>query len=72
MYYADIDLGARGRWQQVLAGTYTDLDAAWQDIARLKAVAPDARVIGAATAAQPTGTVSRDPDVVASQPGTEP
>jgi type II secretory pathway predicted ATPase ExeA len=73
VYYADLDLGPRGRWQQVLTGTYTDLDAARQDIARLKAVVPgiDAYVIGSATAT-PTGTVSRDSEVAASRPGTEP
>ena len=74
VYYADIDLGPRGRWQQVLAGTYTDLDLARQDIARLKAAAPgiDAHVIGAATAAQASGAVSRDTDLAASRSGTEP
>jgi type II secretory pathway predicted ATPase ExeA len=73
VYYADIDLGPRGRWQQVLAGTYTDLETAGQDIARLKTAAPgiDAHVIGAAAAAQLTGAVSRDTNVAASRSGTE-
>ena len=58
----------------MLAGTYTDLDTARQDIARLKAAAPgiDAHVIGAATAAQLTGAVSRDTNVAISRSGTEP
>ena len=35
MYYATVDLGPRGRWQRVLAGTYADAEAARADAARL-------------------------------------
>src|SRR5262249_26788778 len=35
VYYAEVDLGSRGRWQRVLAGAYSDLDAARTDALRL-------------------------------------
>ena len=52
VYYESIDLGPRGRWRRVLAGSYTDREyetASW-DAARLKAAAPvlEARVISPA------------------------
>jgi general secretion pathway protein A len=74
VYYADVDLGPRGRWQQVLAGTYTDLDVARQDIARLKAAVPgiDAHVIVATGSAQAAGAAPRDVDLTAARSGTEP
>jgi len=40
VYYADVDLGARGRWQRVLAGTYTDPRLAQQEADRLNAAVP--------------------------------
>jgi len=43
---ADVDLGARGRWQRILAGTYTDAESARRDAERLKAAAAiDGRVV---------------------------
>jgi type II secretory pathway predicted ATPase ExeA len=43
---ADVDLGARGRWQRILAGTYTDAESAHRDAERLKAAAAiDGRVV---------------------------
>lgn len=43
---ADVDLGARGRWQRILAGTYTDAESAHRDAERLKATAAiDGRVV---------------------------
>ena len=43
---ADIDLGSRGRWQRILAGTYTDPESARRDAERLKtAAAIDGRVV---------------------------
>jgi len=42
-----VDLGVNGRWQRVLAGTYTDADAARRDAERLRQLVPgvDPRVI---------------------------
>ena len=43
---ADVDLGSRGRWQRILAGTYTDPESARRDAERLKAAAAiDGRVV---------------------------
>jgi hypothetical protein len=52
VYYADVDHGVNGHWQRVLAGAYTDLDAAAADAARLRAAAPEleARVVTASAA----------------------
>jgi type II secretory pathway predicted ATPase ExeA len=35
VYYAEVELGARGQWQRVLAGAYTDPQVARVDAARL-------------------------------------
>jgi hypothetical protein len=35
VYYSDIELGGRGRWRRVLAGAYTDVEAARVDAAHL-------------------------------------
>jgi hypothetical protein len=57
VYYAEVDLGSRGRWQRVLAGAYSDFDVARADALRLNAAAPNltVRVVSAdyATGAQP-------------------
>jgi hypothetical protein len=52
VYSADVDLGAKGRWQRILAGAYTDRQAAQREATRLNAVVPGAhaRVIDAAAA----------------------
>jgi general secretion pathway protein A len=49
VYYADVDLGVRGRWRRVLAGAYTDPEEARHQAARLNAAAPrlDAVVVTA-------------------------
>jgi general secretion pathway protein A len=49
VYFAEVDLGARGRWQRVLAGAYTDTEAASRDVMRLRAADPAslARVVSA-------------------------
>ena len=54
-YYAEIDLGSRGRWQRVLAGAYTDAAAASADARRLNG-ARSALSARAVTAAFATGT----------------
>lgn len=50
VYYADLDLGERGRWQRILAGAYTDPEMARRDVERLRAAAPglDLRIVDAA------------------------
>jgi general secretion pathway protein A len=55
VYYAEVDLGPRGRWQRVLAGAYTDPGAARTDAVQLNEAAPKlaARVVSAGYA---TGT----------------
>ena len=54
VYYSQADLGPDGRWQRVLAGAYTDPEAALSDAARLKEAAPnlEAQVLRAAAAAE--------------------
>ncbi|HEY3042751.1 MAG TPA: AAA family ATPase, partial [Vicinamibacterales bacterium] len=49
VYYADLDLGPRGRWQRVLAGAYTDPQVAQHEADRVNLVVPgaDAHVIDA-------------------------
>jgi general secretion pathway protein A len=52
VYYADVELAAGNRWRRVLAGTYTDADAAEAAAGRLNAASPglEARVIAATEA----------------------
>src|SRR5262249_60735384 len=47
VYYAEVHLGARGRWRHVLAGAYTDSDAAVADAVRLNdtAAGAEARIV---------------------------
>jgi type II secretory pathway predicted ATPase ExeA len=49
VYYSEVGLGLNGRWQRVLAGAYTDAEAAHRDAARLNLASPalDARVVDA-------------------------
>ncbi|HEV3141173.1 MAG TPA: hypothetical protein VGY57_11680 [Vicinamibacterales bacterium] len=53
VFYADVDLGAQGHWQRILAGAYTDPEVARRDAARINTAAPqlDAHVVGADAAA---------------------
>ncbi len=57
VYFAEVDLGSRGRWQRVLAGAYTDPDAASRDVMRIRSADPasDAQVVSARFA---TGVVT--------------
>jgi type II secretory pathway predicted ATPase ExeA len=52
VFYAEIDHGPGGRWHRVLAGAYTDEEAAQRDVERLKTLAPalEARVVSASYA----------------------
>ena len=72
VYYADVDLGSRGRWRRVLAGAYTDAEAANRDVERLKAAAPtsDPRLVSAGFAIGTVSSVSRELDTVAPKSGT--
>ncbi len=74
VFYADVDLGSRGRWQRVLAGAYTDSDAARRDADRLRAAAPssDAHVVTAEHATGMIAAVLREPDNSVRRSGTEP
>jgi hypothetical protein len=56
VYYAEVDLATRGRWQRVLAGAYTDTEVARDDAIRLNAAAPNlsARVVTADYATRST------------------
>jgi type II secretory pathway predicted ATPase ExeA len=73
VYYADVDLGPRGHWQRVLAGAYTDPEAARADEMQLKntLIGADARIVTAGAAA---GLVAaaREPDEAARRSGIEP
>jgi type II secretory pathway predicted ATPase ExeA len=59
VYYAEVDLGGKGRWQRVLAGAYTDPQTARRDEERLKAAAPhsDVHLVSAGVA---TGTIAAE------------
>jgi hypothetical protein len=73
VYYAEVDLGPRGRWQRVLAGAYTDPEAARADETRLNSslTGADARIV---TAEAATGLVAaaHEPDALVRRPGLEP
>jgi general secretion pathway protein A len=58
VFYAEVDLGSRGRWQRVLAGAYTDPEIARRDADRLRSAVPksEARLVGAGFAAGQVGT----------------
>jgi type II secretory pathway predicted ATPase ExeA len=74
VFYAEADLGPRGRWQRILAGAYADRDRARGDIDRLKAAVPsiDPRIVGAAFATGMIGAPSKSVEPVARSSGTEP
>jgi general secretion pathway protein A len=75
VFYAEVDLGSRGRWQRVLAGAYTDSASARRDAERLKAAAPqsDAHLVSAGFAIGLVAAVPpRDTDAELRPSGTEP
>ncbi len=74
VFYADVDLGSRGRWQRVLAGAYADPESARRDADRLQDAAPhsDARLVSAGFATGIVATVSHEPDAGGRRTGTEP
>jgi hypothetical protein len=74
VFYADVDLGAGGRWQRVLAGTYTDQELARRDVGRLRTAAPslDVHVVSAKFASGMIAAATGEPDAFARRAGTEP
>lgn len=74
VYYAEVDLGDRGRWQRVLAGAYTDPEAASADLARLKrsVAGADARMVPAGLATGLVAASSHEPDAASRRSGIEP
>ncbi|HWW86314.1 MAG TPA: AAA family ATPase [Vicinamibacterales bacterium] len=74
VFYAEADLGPRGRWQRILAGAYADRTRARRDIDRLKAAVPsiDPLIVGAAFATAMNGVLSKPVDPVVRSSSTEP
>ena len=74
VFYAEVDLGPRGRWQRVLAGAYADPQTALRDVERLKAAAPqsDAHLVSAGFAVGLAAAVPREPEIELRTSGTEP
>jgi general secretion pathway protein A len=75
VFYAEVELGSHGRWQRVLAGAYTEADAARRDADRLTAAAPSSgvRVVSADFANGLSRAVSGAPAaIVTRRAGTEP
>jgi hypothetical protein len=74
VYYAEVDLGSRGRWQRVLAGAYADSLAAQRDAERLKAAAPrsDVHLVSAGFAVGLVAAAARESDTELRPSGTEP
>jgi general secretion pathway protein A len=74
VFYAEVDLGSRGRWQRVLAGAYTDPETARRDADRLKAAAPnsDPQLLTAHVARGLAAAAAREPDADVARSGSEP
>ena len=74
VFYAEVDLGSRGRWQRVLAGAYTDSQTAHRDAERLRAAAPqsDVHLVSAGFAIGMAAAAPREPDSDLRPSGTEP
>jgi len=72
VFHADVDLGTRGRWRRVLAGSYAEPEAARRDVDRLKAAAPGAE-LQLLTAPEARGEDAAAVDAGArARPGSEP
>ena len=74
VFYAQVDLGPRGRWRRVLAGAYADSQSAHRDAERLRAAAPqsDAHLVSAGFAIGLVAAGTREPDADLRPSGTEP
>jgi type II secretory pathway predicted ATPase ExeA len=64
VFYTNVHLGPYGRWQRVLAGSYTDAMTARRDANRLRMAAPqwEPRVLSAAAATEPIPAAARNDD----------
>ncbi len=73
VFYADVNLGSRGRWLRVLAGAYADSVTASRDAERLRAAAPQSDVHLVSTGfAIGMPAAAREPDADLRPSGTEP
>jgi type II secretory pathway predicted ATPase ExeA len=74
VYYADVDLGSRGRWRRVLAGAYADSQTARRDTERLRLAAPqnDIHLVTGGFAVGLAATVLEDSESDLRPSGTEP
>ena len=74
VYYSETDPGSGQRWQRVLAGAYTDAQAARFDADRLKRAAPslDARVVPAETVGRALVTAVAPSDIALRPAGMVP
>jgi hypothetical protein len=74
VFYAEVNLGPRGRWQRVLAGAYSDSPSARRDAERLRAAAPqsDVQLVSARFAIGLVAAVPREPYAELRPSGTEP
>src|SRR5438874_11062687 len=72
VFHADVDLGTRGRWRRVLAGSYTEAEAARRDVDRLKAAAPGAELQLLTAAEARAGDAAAVDAGARARPGSEP
>jgi len=74
VFHADVDLGSRGRWRRVLAGSYTDSQTARRDTERLRAAAPqsDVHLVSGGFAIGMVAAMPREPTAELRPSGTEP
>jgi len=72
VFHADVDLGTRGRWRRVLAGSYTEVEAARRDVDRLKAAAPGAELQLLTAAEARAGDAAAVDAGARARPGSEP
>jgi len=69
-----VQLGSHGRWQRVLAGAYSDSQAARRDLERIRDAAPqsDAHLVSARYAIGLASTASRQTRARLHSSSTEP
>jgi len=74
VFYAQVHLGSRGRWQRVLAGAYSDSQTARRDLERIRAAAPqsDAHLVSAGFAIGLASTAPRQAQAPILPSSTEP
>jgi hypothetical protein len=74
VFYAQVHLGSRGRWQRVLAGAYSDSQTARRDLDRIRAAAPqsDAHLVSAGFAVGLASTAPRQAEAPILPSSTEP